>query len=328
MSRLQRLDDRLVPVLARRARSAAHRAQRARARVTHLRPSRPVRVAGGGAAPAVTRLRALDDRFTHRGPLGLLRELPQVGGLLLAILILVSGGAVLQRSEPRSELVAEEPTDAASAPDPGEVPGGLIGPEIGDNVPDYAGRADRRLQDRFVDDPDERSFAVISLERYLAPDEMAAVLRDVGGFRVFFRVPAKGLQTEVQETAVKRLVPDVLAAYQRVATQRRADIAPLLEMARTTDDPEFKSFYAATAKSYQTEVDMLSKRCACLFGAVTVASNSTLRSLRARDGVRLVDLGPRGATFDTLTYRALLPEEQVTVTGGNEAPSDAGIAGG
>lgn len=261
--------------------------------------------------------------------MALLREIPQLGALVIAVLVLVSGATVAQRSEPRQELRADEVTDGAPASPGGSGEGGLLGPAIGDNVPDYLDRADARLRDRFVADADERSFAVVSFERYLTPVEVAALLGDeVGGFRVFFRVPAPGLQTEVQDAAVKRLVPDTLAAFQQVATQRRADIGPLLEMARTTDDPPFKAFYEMTAKAYQIEVDQLSKGCACVFGVVTNAANSDLREIRAKPAVRAVDLGPGGATLEVLTFRALLPEETVTVTGGNEAPSDAGLTGG
>lgn len=324
--RLRRLDDRLVPKLARATRRVATTAARThRVAVSAIPRRRAEPTAPSGPAAAVLRLRRLDDRWARRGPLAVLRELPQVGAFVLAVLVLVSGATVLQRSEPRSDLVAETPVDTppdAPGADTGET--ALVGPDIGDDVRDYVDDADRRLRDRFVDDPAERSFAVISFDRYLTPDEVAKILTDVGAFRVFFKVSAPGLQTEIQETPVKRLVPDLLAAYRRVATQRRADVAPLLEMARTTDDPEFKSFYEATAKAYETEIRQLSGPCACVFGAVTVAGNDMLRTLRGRLDVRVVDLGPRGVTFDGLTFRALLPEERVTVTGGNEAPPSPG----
>lgn len=324
---LRKLDDRFVPGLARRTRAAASylRDRRARALAALPRRARTTSSAGGRRGPAglVIGLRRVDDRWARRGPLALLRELPQVGGLLLAILVLVNGGVVLQRAEPRSAIRAEDPAGGPVGPGDLEEPvTALIGPDIGDNVPDYIDRATLRLKDRVVDDAKERSFAVVSFERYLTPTELVTALADVGAFRVYFRVPAPGLQTEVEETGVKRLVPDVLAAYARVATQRRADVAPLLEMARTTEDPEFKSFYEATAKAYQKEIEALSGPCACVFGAVTVAGNDDLGVLSSRPGVRLVDIGPRGATFDGLTYRALLPEERVTVTGGNEAPAE------
>ncbi len=277
----------------------------------------------------IVRLRALDDQLSGRGPLALFRDIPQLGALLIAALILVSGATVAQRFEPRQDLVANDPIGSSPGNPVGPSEGGLLGPAIGDNVGEYVDRADRRLQDRFVEDAEERSFAVVSFSRYLTPAEVADLLGDnVGGFRVFFRVPAPGLPTEIEDTGVKRLVPDTLAAFQRVATQRRADIGPLLEMARTTDDPQFKSFFEMTAKAYQVEVDRLSKGCACVFGVVTNAANSDLREIRAMSAVRAVDIGPQGATLDVLTFRALLPEEKVTVTGGNEAPSDAGLIGG
>ncbi|HVE74146.1 MAG TPA: hypothetical protein VNA30_03520 [Mycobacteriales bacterium] len=336
--KLRELDERIIPDVARRTQTAAARVRQVRRRTsTRLARARPSgRRAAGPTRPAsaIVRLRALDARLSNRGPLALLRDLPQLGALVIAVLVLISGATVAQRSEPRQDLVASEPD--GSAPD-GSTPGaanpssdgGLLGPEIGDNVGEYLDRADRRLQDRIVANPDERSFAVVSFARYLTPAEAAAVLGDdVGGFRVFFRVPAAGVQTEVEDSAVRRLVPDSLAAFARVATQRRADIGPLLEMARTTEDPAFKSFFEMTAKAYQIEIDKLSAGCACVFGVVTNAANADLRELRAKPAVRVVDIGPQGAGLDVLTFRALLPEEKVTVTGGNEAPSDAGLTGG
>jgi len=319
---LRDLDEQVIPGLARRTQAAADRLRRTRAaaaaQVERVRPTRAPRTPG--PARMILRLRALDARYTRGGPLALLRDVPQLGGFLVAVLILANGATVAQRADRRQEIVAESPDGASIVP--GFVEGGTVGPEIGDDVPGYVQKADRELQERLADDAAERPSAMVAFTEYRTPADALALLGEVPGFRVFFRVPGN-LETEVHDEIVgKRFVRDTMTAYVTVAAQRRADIPNLLGEAKDAD-PLQKAFNELTARQFAQEAEQLERGCACVFAVAVIDDVAALFELRQTTGVRVVDLAPAGARLDTVTFTGLRPEEKVTVTNGNQKPDDA-----
>jgi hypothetical protein len=320
---LRELDARVIPDLARRVQEIADRVRRTHeagaARVAQLRPAPAPVALPAGPAPTILRLRALDAKYADRGPLALMRELPQLGALLLALLILVSGVAVKQRREPPQQVVATTPADTTPIV-PGLVDGGTVGPEIGDNVLTYLQKADRELQDRLVADPAERAFATVSFVDYRTPADALKLLGDTPTFRAFFRVPGK-YPTDVEATPVKVFVRDVVTAYETIAAKRRADIPDLIGQAQTTEDQVYKDYYELTARQYLHEAEQLERGCACVFAVAVIAPLDQLRDLRKTPGIRVVDLAPSRSQLDTIVFRGLRPDEKVTVTNGNEKPT-------
>src|SRR4051794_41269090 len=72
---------------------------------------------------ATSPLRRLDDRYARRGPLALLRDVPQLGLLLVAAVFLTGSGVALERSgnqqreeDARSQVAATIPTTLGPAP--------------------------------------------------------------------------------------------------------------------------------------------------------------------------------------------------------------------
>ncbi len=320
---LRELDARVIPDLARRVQDVADRVRRAHdagsARVARLRPAPEPVALPAGPAPTILRLRALDAKYADRGPLALMREVPQLGALLLAVLILVNGAAVKQRREVPQQVVSTTPTDTAPIV-PGLVDGGTVGPEIGDNVQTYVQKADRELTDRLAADRFESAFATVSFTDYRTPTDALALIGKTPTFRAFFRVPGK-YPTDVEATPVKVFVRDIVTAYETIAAKRRADVPDLMGQAQTTDDKVYKDYYELTARQYLYEAEQLERGCACVFAVAVIAPVDELVKLRKLPGVRVVDLAPSRSQLDTIVFRGLRPEEKVTVTNGNEKPA-------
>ncbi|HVF21177.1 MAG TPA: hypothetical protein VNA14_13185 [Mycobacteriales bacterium] len=331
---LRELDARFIPDLARRTQQVADRVRRAHdaglARVAALRPA-PTGASEipAGPAPTILRLRALDAKYARRGVLALIRDVPQIGALLVALLVVGNGAAVMQRSDRDEQRVATTPEGLPAPIVSSGVDGGTVGPEIGDSVDEYVQKADRELQERLAADPRQRSFASVSLTDYRTPQDALTLLGDVPGFRVFYRVPSS-LDTEVREVQIRRFVIDTLAEYERVAAKLRGDIPDLISQGASTEDPAFKADYQLTARKYAQEAEALERGCACVFAVAVIATNEALFALRKVPGVRVIDVAPAGSGLDTIVFTGLRPEEKVTVTNGNEKRDAQGnvIVGG
>jgi hypothetical protein len=321
---LRELDDRVLPVLARRLQRAPRPSPPPAAPV----PEQPVGGEGQvaarparGPAPVILRLREVDDRYA-RGPLALVREIPQLGFLFLAVLLLVSGASVLQR---RSDDAAGGPgrSGIEGPASPGADGDLTLGPVLGDDVPTYLAESQQSLQRRADGaDADEPAWAVVSFRSYLGPDQVASTLRDPRAAFVLFRVPPKaGTQAEPSEPIPvgKDTATGIRSAFAAVARGKLEEAEGFDELARTSEnDPAFQEAYRADAAQRRAEAAVLAKGCACVFAALVRATPKELLALSTVPEVRVVDLAPAGAELDTLQVRGLLPEEKVTVTGGNE----------
>jgi hypothetical protein len=130
--KLDDLDERLVPGLAGRLRrfvdTAGERWQRAGASMR--------RRAAALADPAPTApLRRLDDRFAAHGPLALLRDVPQLGLLLVAAVFLAGSGVALERSGSKSRAVQTQAASVAPT---------TLGPAPGTSIAAYIAATRKR----------------------------------------------------------------------------------------------------------------------------------------------------------------------------------------
>jgi hypothetical protein len=278
------------------------------------------------------RLRDVDDRYARTGPLALLRDVPQLGYLAIGAIVLAGGAIAMQRSR---NIAATRPQDQVVDALPGgeETPDvdtadTRVGPALGDDVVTYLGDAQAELRRRAdKDDDDEVSWAVVSFERYLDPTQLGKTVSGSSPSFVLFRVPPlKGEQAEPEEPAPVRgnLVTATISAFARVARDKQVEaLEKERNAAESANDPAYQAEYAALAKQFKREATALNGGCACVYAVIIRARAEDLLSLSRADGVRTVDIGPRGAEFKDLEFRGLLPEEKVTVTGGNE-----GYAGG
>jgi hypothetical protein len=301
---LRDLDDRLVPRLAERI-----------DRVFKLFPSPPPPT---GPLPVIVRLRRIDDRWTNAGPLALLREVPQLGGFLIAALILANGATAYQRGTRTRPPVAEE---SAAPTTPAEDPAtdSHLGPEIGERVSDYLDAAKDRLQRTGAGQPDAVTVAVISFTGYQTPEEVQRLIGQVQVQRVIFRAPLRLPNGTVHSVATQSLVKDTRTQIRRVAAVRTAEAKELRKVADTIDnDPNQKADQIRDATLYEREAALLKGPCRCVFAVVVRTPYRVLLDLLAIPAVRSIDAGAPGGEADDYEFSGLLPEENATVTGGNQ----------
>jgi hypothetical protein len=300
MSFLRDLDNRFVPGLAARLERLVDRLPE---------PS--------GPAPLIVRLRRVDDRWTGRGPLALLRDVPQLGAVAIAALVLANAVTISQRVHPNRAAAKPVPTSSAS-PEPGDPDDGHLGPLLGDKVPLYVQTARDHLQRAAQGSPDGEVVAVISLRSYRTPEQVNALLPRIEVLRVFFRAPLRLPNGLVHDVEVHSLVADTRKAIAQAGAARQAEANELLRVAATIqNDPAQKADQEKDAKIYQAEARLLRGGCDCVFGVVVRAKLRVLVDLLS--SVRVVDAGsPSGGPGD-YEFTALLPEEKVTATAGNQA---------
>ncbi|HEV2890228.1 MAG TPA: hypothetical protein VGX28_07600 [Frankiaceae bacterium] len=300
-SPLRRLDDRLVPRLAEFFDRVFPRAPE---------PTGPL--------PVILRLRRVDDRWTQRGPLALVREVPQLGALVIAALVLASGITVANRSRPEAAgRGTEQGTPAENGDDRL-----AIGPQLGDAVPAYVDATRERMRTLASLEPARSTVAVVSFGQYRTARQVADLVGEAAVVRIFYR-PSKLTLTEAPpaDIGVTDLLADAKKEFLRVAIRKEAEAAELIRVSSTIgdSDPAQKAEQQKDAALYLREAQQLRSDCACIYAVVVQAPIPVLAGLVGRPGVRAVDPGAPGArTADYESYTALLPEEKVTVTGGNQ----------
>ena len=307
MGLLSDLDDRLLPGLARR--------------LDHLVHKIPTPPEPTGPAPVIVRLRRVDDRWTRRGPLALLRDVPQLGAVAIAAVVLANLGVVKARTRPERRPPAEalDPT-ATPTPTEGEPAGGHLGPELGQNVRLYVAAARVRLLRIGSQTPDGVAVAVVSFAKYQTPEQVRDLLGPVETARVLYRAPLKLPDGPVHQITVGDLVRDTRKDFLRVAKGRETEARELVAINETiVNDPAQRADQERDAAAYQREANVLRGPCACVYAVVVQARLRLLVDLLANLAVRAVDPSPAGAPLDVYEFSGLLPEERTTVTGGNQA---------
>lgn len=301
-SPLRRLDDRLVPRLAEFFDRLIPR------------PPEP-----DGPLPVILRLRRVDDRWTQRGPLALIREVPQLGALAIAALVLASGITVANRSQPERNAGngTEQGTPGANGDDRL-----AIGPQIGDSVQAYVDSTRERMTKLAADEADESTVAVVSFGQYRTPRQVADLVGGATVVRIFYRASKLTLtEAPPADAGVTDLLTDAKKEFLRVAIRKEAEAAELIRVSSTIGDtdPAQKAEQQKDAALYTREAQQLRGDCACIYAVLVQGEVATLGELLGKPGVRAVDPGVAGARIgDYESYTALLPEEKVTVTGGNQ----------
>ncbi len=336
--RLRRVDDRLLPQVARWMQHAADRLPRRPARpalpahppasaesadaIAATEPlAAPRRRRGrGGPAPFILRLRQVDDRYARHGALGLLREVPQLGALALALLLLAGGATVYVRGT----RPAATGDGGAGGPLSDTTLAVTIGPTIGERADAYVADSRSRLYQTAAGQPDGMSYAVVSFSQYLTVAQAARLVRGFEVADAFLRVPAPPRQAPVRSAEINDMseLPQEMA---RQARQLIQEAAALEKVSATIDnDPEQKASNERDARRFRLEAGKLPQRdCLCVAGVVVRGKLRQLLQLALTAGVRAIDAAPPRASRTGVVFRPLLPDEKVKVTEGNEAaPGD------
>ena len=304
--KLDDLDRRWVPRLAVRLRAlvdtAAVRRERAVERV------RSASAAVLDPAPG-SPLRALDERYASRGPLALLRDVPQLGLLLVAAVFLAGSGVALERAGDRQRTVAQNASDDPPIPT-------TLGPAPGTKVAAYIAATRKRAVIVSSTSPDHTYTALISFSSYLTAQQAQSLLGDLQVRKVLAHVQlpaAEVLPIPIASTVVE----DVGVTFAAVAKRKARDRKEFLNLAasisgQSKEEQQFKAFYLDAAATSLKEAAAYGRNCACVFGALVRGKARDLAALPALPGVRAVDIG--GGDDDTMQLQPLLPEQKVTVT--------------
>lgn len=255
-------------------------------------------------------LRDLDDRFASSGPLGLVREVPQLG-LLVVTAVFLAGSATalsLRDGAPRPSAAQEQTVEGGVAT--------TLGPPVGSIAEEHlAGARDRALA-ASRDDPRGRHLALVSLKEQRTTAEVAQLLTrsSLTARRVYLRAPVPGGLAEVLpvETGAE-VVGSVRTALAREAERKVDEQRELVSLAAsiepgTPEEADFKAFYEAAARTAGEEAAAFRGTCSCVFGVVVEGTAQQLADLVAEPDVRGVELAARGAGLDVLQIEPLPPE--------------------
>lgn len=269
-------------------------------------------------------LRRLDDRFASSGPLALLRDVPQLGVLLVATVFLAGAGVALARNSPQQ--VAEREQVAAEAALPLD-----LGPPVGADVDDHFSVATDRVASLSDTAPDEEFLALVSLRDELTPEQAEQLLLSstLTARRAYVRAPVGG-GAEVLPVELAGEVQEALTTlFAETASQRAEEQRTLLELAASipadanASDKGFKKQYEADARTKGEEAAAYRAGCACVLALVVEGPARELAELPSLPAVRGVEVARRGAELAALNVDPLPPE----VTGARPAVAET-VPGG
>lgn len=295
---LRDLDGRLVPRLASALRALVDGVGRGRARTARSLSS-----------PSRGPLRRLDDRFASRGPLALLRDVPQLGVLLVATVFLAGAGVALDRNTPES--VAERQQVRAEQALPL-----TLGPPVGADVEEHFAAARERAVTLSDDRPDETFLALVSLRDELTPEKAASIVAESGlrVRRAYVRAPvgngAEVLPAEVPDDVVTTLRALFAATAERRAEQQR-DLLTLAESIApdaSATDQAFRQQYVDDAAVKGKEAAAYRKACSCVLALVVEGAARELAELPSLPAVRGVEVARRGTDLTLLQIDPVGPE--------------------
>ncbi len=300
---LRGLDARLVPRAAAGLRSALDGAAQRRASVG-------TRTAGP--------LQRLDDRYASRGPLRLLRDVPQLGLLLAALLLLGGAGVALSQREGPTTGAQQTVGAAGSAAQPGL----LLGPPVGAEAEAHLEQAAERLAGLAEQDPDARHLALVSLRSALTPGQTGALLERAGVNleRGYLRADVPGRPEQVLFQTPGDVVSGLQQVFTATATRKADEQRELLTTAATIEggtelEQEFLAQYERDASTAGAEAAAYRAGCACVFALVVSGAVERLAVLLELPEVRGVEPASRGAAVASLSVRPLRPDQTGTVNG-------------
>ena len=319
---LRNLDATLVPRVAAALRALLDRVSSARTLVGRAIAGRAIagRALAGGALVEPSRngpLRRLDDRFATTGPLALLRDVPQLGVLVVAAVFLTGAGVALARNssssvEQRQRVQAEQALPLS------------LGVPVGADVDATLGAARERAVELSRRNPDGTFVALVSLTKELTAEQTGLLVAAPGlqVRRIYLRAPDSGRLPEVLSVETSGdVVVGLDAVFAETARRKAEEQREFLSLARSivatgTEEQTFKVFYEDAARTAGLEAAAYRTACSCVLALVVEGTARELAELLALPSVRGVELAPRNTTLPSLTINPL----PVEVTGVRPEP--------
>lgn len=306
--KLNDLDARLVPRLAAMLRSFLDGAAQQGARLSSAARGRGSSLLEGGGA-----LRRLDDRFAGSGPLKLLRDVPQLGVLVVATVFLAGTGVALSLRSPESVRVRQATEQEASLPL-------SLGPSVGTDIDQHFAAARERVVALSRRDPDARHLALVSLNKGLTPEEVGELVGDsvLEVRRAYLRAPVPGEPEQIVFQTPGDVVAGLRQVFSQTAARKAQEQQDLLETAATieagtAEEEAFREVFVADARLAGQEAAAYRTACGCVFALVVEGEVRALAELPALPIVRGVEVAPRSAELSALDVRPLPPTEQGVV---------------
>jgi hypothetical protein len=199
-----------------------------------------------------------------------------------------------------------------------------VGVHEGDSIPGYIALSRSRLTALAAEQPDWVGYALVSLDRYLRPDEVAALLGahpGVTSVTAYARVPLPDRQTERVTLGAISLPADLVTAMAMVADRKEGDANAYARLAANAKEATLRQIYASNAEVSRAEAAAYRQHCACVFALVVRAAATSLVELSAGTDVRSVDPAPDLVDAAAAVFAPPLPE-QVDRAG---PPADTGL---
>lgn len=302
-----------------------------------LLPSEPVAPvsrqprAAAAARPAAVRARReaqpgtlarLDARLAHRGILRVVADLPQLGLLVVGLLLVAGAVAAIEVTGDGGSdgSSTNGTTTVATACPVGRAAGSAFVGPLGDTaLSTYITQQDRNLTACARSSAASRLLAVVSFHDAESPAAASQDLRGVSVGQVFAQLPANPASPRVLpvtgpqdgSTQLEASIDDAYdAAQQAFLADRSAQLMFADSVTAATPlDVAGKADAQATAAKDALQAAQLRLRCACIYGAVVSGRVADLQALRT-SAVRVIALAPAGTTAGGLTARPLLPTER------------------
>jgi hypothetical protein len=307
------LDRRVLPGAARRLRTAVDTADGVRRRSLAAVRLRWSDATTRGAAWA----RRTDERYASSGPLGVVRDVPQLALLVVAAVFLSGTAAAVWLTEPADE--------AGPTPRPGSVlRQAPLGPPPGAEVEQHLSQTRAVVESLAAQRPEATHLALVSLTGYVPAADVAQLVDGTGLQRVYLRPQgvegAETVEVPLAGSASASVLPALCTA---TSTRKSADAEALRSLATsleaTTPEQELqRSDFESQAARAEAEAEAYAGACVTAFGVVVEGPARVLAQLLDRDGVRGVEVAPAGVSVLDLDVRPLLPEVSGRLPTGTE----------
>ena len=260
------------------------------------------------------------------GPGRLLADVPQLGFVVIALVLLVNLAVVGQRlGDSRSARAASgtrAPVPATSA-GPTEVNifgSAETGPMPGIAVAPYVAMRQAELALRVAREPGAPAVAVVSFTAAQKPAALAKLLGGRPVSDVVIRVQVRGKITDAGTLRVTgALAPALSRGIAALLTALGADAAANTNQGDTTTNTQIpvnaqqKQAFYDEAATENAEIVVLKAGGPSIYGVVVSGTYSSLAALAAVRGVRLVDPADDGVAASAVLPHALAPDDTKTV---------------
>ncbi len=263
----------------------------------------------------------LDRRYASSSPLAILRDVPPLGFVVIGLVLLATAGTAVSlvvathRQAQQHTVVDPGGTGGAIRIGSDKGPGdNTLGPAVGDMVSTYLAEVAKSLAVADNSSPAATRVALVSFSTYQDPAQLRSMMSAFRVLRIYLRAKVGGKGAAQLPFAVTGDLGATLSEAYAQAARGRADRRSSYQgyvdslQVVTGADQALRDTYAAFATAAGAEASAYQSGCACVFAAVVSAAPSTLPALRARIGVRAIQVAPEGAQLRSLRVSPLLPD--------------------